>query len=571
MARPARRHNPFRRLGELFDASALGVVTLLLLIASFYATWQGMSDFVASKGAPSEVGTGALVVLVVLTLTLAMYVALRETVNPVRWRNIFIAFPLYALLALWSVGFGYGFWWSLIAGEDATEAALTRTLESVVDAGTELEAEISAAVALVDAAEASSEARAELERTAGGTCGVASPAGNGPRSRARETSRSQIADIGKVARESWLLQTAQSLDAFESSDWTETMEGELPEARKQRLVEAGRRANRWAKELSAKSQLYGAIIAERLKGSAHFLSVGPASEGGDFCYDRDLAEQLRSVASALDKSYEITPIPFRFAEGADGVALAVEDLWIGLFSRVGLVERRAGAGLRPDGRSLIALMAAIGVDFALFIFALLRGGKRRDYNDRPPPPATTTIIENDPPVDGGGEAKDLLGTEPDRPALPSPSLSKPVERKPSAKMRASVQRIEADPKAVGIGSTDADSHSQIRPEEQVTDLIRSVDGRYRAMTPDEMLADKDARIAELQAELDALKQRGYVVTGRPGQIFDAAVHKQVGTQPSDKPAGTIIVTVKPGYITDGVNLYRMAEVIVSTGPNEFEF
>ena len=561
MARPARRHNPFRRLGELFDASALGVVTLLLLIASFYATWQGMSDFVASKGAPSEVGTGALVVLVVLTLTLAMYVALRETVNPVRWRNIVIAFPLYALLALWSVGFGYGFWWSLIAGEDATEAALTRTLDSVVDAGTELKAEISAAVALVDGAEASSEARAELERTVGGTCGAASPAGNGPRSRARETSRSQIADIGKLARESWLLQTAQSLDAFESSDWTETMEGELPEARKQRLVEAGRRANRWAKELSAKSQLYGAIIAERLKGSAHFLSVRPASEGVDFCYDRDLAEQLRSVASALDKSYEITPIPFRFAEGADGVALAVEDLWIGLFSRVGLVERRAGAGLRPDGRSLIALMAAIGVDFALFIFALLRGGKRRDYNDGPPPPATTTIIENDPPVDGGGEAKSVLAHKTPIATIALRKRNKETEEPTRPVGR---PRVETNPEALNIRTSDSGSESQEPEEQQLEDLFGQARFHLQEMHVAGGALEKSEALGRFNEVLRKLKKVGYKSVGMDDREFHPDLHEIVDKEPSDKPANQIVRMVRPRFIgADGQTIRAL--VIISLG------
>ena len=562
MSRPVRRHTPFGRLRELLDASALGVVTLLLLVASFYATWQGMGDFVASKGAQSEVGTGALVVLVVLTLTLAMYVALRETVNPIRWRNIVIAFPLYALLALWSVGFGYGFWWSLIAGEDATEAALTRTLDSVVDAGTELKAEISAAVALVDGAEASSEARAELERTVGGTCGAASPAGNGPRSRARETSRSQIADIGKLARETWLPETTQFLDAFESSDWTETIEGETPEARKQRLVEAGRRANRWATELSAKSQLYGEIIAERLKGSAQFLSVEPTSGSVDFCYDRDLAEQLRSVASALDKSYEITPIPFRFAEGADGVALAVEDLWIGLFSRVGLVERRAGAGLRPDGRSLIALMAAIGVDFALFIFALLRGGKRRDYrdyNDEPPPPATKTIIENDPPVEGGREAKPVLAHKTPIAALPVSLQETEEPTRPVGR-----PRVETNPEALNIGTSDFGSESQEPEEQQLEDLFGQARFHLQEMHVAGGALEKSEALGRFNEVLRKLKKVGYKSVGMDDREFHPDLHEIVDKEPSDKPANQIVRMVRPRFIgADGQTIRAL--VIISLG------
>jgi hypothetical protein len=52
-----------------------------------------------------------------------MWLALRETFGSHR-RLIerFITIPLYVFLALWSIDFGYGFWWSLIAGQDATRS-----------------------------------------------------------------------------------------------------------------------------------------------------------------------------------------------------------------------------------------------------------------------------------------------------------------------------------------------------------------------------------------------------------------------------------------------------------------
>ena len=37
--------------------------------------------------------------------------------------------PLYIFLALWSIGFGYGFWWSLIAGEEATRNSMSALQE----------------------------------------------------------------------------------------------------------------------------------------------------------------------------------------------------------------------------------------------------------------------------------------------------------------------------------------------------------------------------------------------------------------------------------------------------------
>ena len=561
MSRPVVQHNPVRRLAELFDASALGVVTLLLLAASFYATFRGMQDFVASRAAGGGVGTTGLVVLVVLTLTLAMYVALREMVNPIRWRNVFIAFPLYALLALWSVGFGYGFWWSLVAGQNATEAALERTVTSLGETTSGLRAELAAGAALMGTAERLSEEKAQREIERGGTCGVASGAGDGPLSRARAETRSQIAALAVGVEADWLVPVNERLSQLEASAGAGEIAGEDAEARKQRMVALGQRVRRAAQDISADATVRGKILAEQLRAKAERLSVAPVSGAVDYCYDPDLATSLLLVAEAIEGPFEIEVTAFRFAEGADGVAQAVEDLWLGVFARLGLVEG-AGIRVRPDGRGLVALMAAIGVDLALFVFALLRGGKRRPVEIVPPPVGPAREV-----IDGGGEARDVI--EDQRPVLLP--LVRENEGEADAPRPKPKFQGKADPAAVGIGSTDADSHSQLRDEEQVTDLIRSVDGHYRAMTKDEMLADKDQEIARLQAEINELKKRGYVVTGRPGQRFDGMFHKQVGTQYSDQPAGTIIVTVQPGYLTDGQRIYRMAEVIVSAGPHVLEF
>jgi len=571
------RHNPFNRLGELFDASALGIVTLMLLFASFYATWRGMQDFVASRASAGGVTTTGLVVLVVLTLTLAMYVALREMVNPIRRRNIFIAFPLYALLALWSIGFGYGFWWSLVAGQNATEQALSRSVESLGETTSELRAELAAGAALMQTAERLSEEKAQTEIERGGTCGIASGAGDGPLSRARAETRSQIAAFASGVQEDWLDPVDLQLTQLETLARAESVTGETPEARKQRMEALGQSVRRTAQDISADATVRGKILAAQLRAKAERLSVAPVSGAVDYCFDPDLATSLALAADALEGPFEIEVARFRFAEGADGVAQAVEDLWLGLFAKLGLVDRSAVRGAPLDGRSLIALVAAIGVDFALFVFALLRGGMRRGYEGEVEPPAIAPQklqqmpAQPEDPVEGGVEEQPVLGPMPRRTLLPPKRDAKPrgidaVAGKPMPR-----PRIEADPKAVGIGTTDADSHSQVPDNEQVIDLIRSVDGHYRAMSKDELIADREAEIQQLKAELAALKRRGYVATGRRDQMFDPTLHKQVGTQASDKPKGTIIETVRPGYITEDLNVFRIAYVIISSGPSDFDF
>ena len=47
-------------------------------------------------------------------------------------------------LAIWSIGFGYGFWWRLISGEEATRTGLARLQEDARDASAVVAARLEA-------------------------------------------------------------------------------------------------------------------------------------------------------------------------------------------------------------------------------------------------------------------------------------------------------------------------------------------------------------------------------------------------------------------------------------------
>ena len=115
----------WRRVGEylLGRSTLIGIASLMLLLISGYATWHGMRDFIigVSGSAGHDSGSGLsipndlLVVIVVVALTFLMWLALRETFGAHRrLTERLITIPLYLFLALWSIGFGYGFWWSLL-------------------------------------------------------------------------------------------------------------------------------------------------------------------------------------------------------------------------------------------------------------------------------------------------------------------------------------------------------------------------------------------------------------------------------------------------------------------------
>ena len=82
-----------------------------------------------------SISNDVLVLLVVMALTFLMWLALRETFGSYRPLTArLITVTLYVFLAIWSIGFGYGFWWSLIAGEEATRSGLSGLQEDARDA-----------------------------------------------------------------------------------------------------------------------------------------------------------------------------------------------------------------------------------------------------------------------------------------------------------------------------------------------------------------------------------------------------------------------------------------------------
>ena len=86
---------------------------------------------------------------------------------------------------MWSVGFGYGFWWSLIAGNDATRASLSRLQEDAHDVASAITARLQAVQAELNNVVNWSESQMAREEQSGGSCGVPSSAGRGPLYNAR--------------------------------------------------------------------------------------------------------------------------------------------------------------------------------------------------------------------------------------------------------------------------------------------------------------------------------------------------------------------------------------------------
>lgn len=401
----ARRRTRDGVLGYLFGRNALiGVAALMLLALSGYATYAGMSDFIlgVQNGAVPEdrqigalsISTEGLIILLVVALTFLMWLALRETFGAKRSiRARLITLPLYLFLAIWSIGFGYGFWWSLIAGPEATKAGLSGQAEDVRDAAVDVKARLEAVRARLDSVGALSERQMALEASSGGSCGVRSGAGQGPLFRARERVRDSVSGLRTNIDSNWLASIDRDLVQL-NAQLGGAVSGDTVADRQAAFERAAADIRGKARAIAARSDALGRSYAAEMRQLADEVSVAPG-ETGFSCYDPSLAGLLREAADEAEKPVNITLRDAAFSEGAAGVANAVLGLWTNIGDYVGALpgylmgdksESTTSSGQPITGRDLIALLAAVGVDLGLFALTVL---------NPPPPPRLSSDIETE--------------------------------------------------------------------------------------------------------------------------------------------------------------------------------
>ncbi len=387
----------------LFGRNALiGLASLMLLVIAGYATWHGMRDFiigVSSSPASQEqdlpgglsVSTDVLVIAVVVTLTFLMWLALRETFGAQRrWTERLITFPLYLFLLGWSVGFGYGFWWSLIAGVEATRTGLSGLQEDARDAAGAVSARLDAVRTGLDNVVIWSESQMAREDTSGGSCGVPSGAGQGPLYNARRGVRDQVASLRDSMAASWFGPVQADVERLRQS--VAGLGGGTFEDR-QRVFEAKASEIRGtARSIAARSNELGKSTAAEMRALAQTVSAAP-NTGGFSCYDPTLAQRLTQAADQADQPAELRLREAAFSEGPAGVANAIKNLWANIGTYLSsLVSYVFSGGAEPGeettggqpitGRDLIALLATLGVDLGLLAMTALNppasGPIRRD-------------------------------------------------------------------------------------------------------------------------------------------------------------------------------------------------
>jgi hypothetical protein len=369
----------------------IGVASFMLLLLSGYATWHGMRDFIIGVSAtPTSQGpmlpggmslsNDVLVIAVVIALTFLMWLMLRESFGARRQlRERLITFPLYLFLAVWSIGFGYGFWWSLISGEEATRTGLAGLQEDARDAAQVVAARLDAVRGQLDSVVGWSDAQMTREETSGGSCGTASGAGRGPLYNARRSVRDSISSLRDGMTKSWLEPVQADVEQLRQA--ATALAGGTVEERQRNFEAKASDIRGRARNIAARSNQLGRATAAEMRALAGVVAVPPGAAGFS-CYDSTLAERLRQAAAQAEQPAELKLREAVFSEGPAGVANAVKNLWrnIGVYAKslstfiATWGNRAAGhtdTGEPITGRDLIALLATIGIDLGLLALAIV--------------------------------------------------------------------------------------------------------------------------------------------------------------------------------------------------------
>jgi hypothetical protein len=216
-------------------------------------------------------------------------------------RERLITFPLYVFLAIWSIGFGYGFWWSLISGEEATRTGLARLQEDARDASAVVAARLEAVRGQLDNVVSWSDSQMMREETSGGSCGTPSGAGKGPLYNARSV-RDSVSALRDGMTKSWLEPVQADIASLRQA--ADVLGGATVEERQRNFENKASDIRGLARNIAARSNQLGRSMASEMRALADSVSQLP-NKFGSSCYDPTLAQRLRDAAAQAEQPRRI--------------------------------------------------------------------------------------------------------------------------------------------------------------------------------------------------------------------------------------------------------------------------
>jgi hypothetical protein len=412
-----------------------GFALLGFFLLSVIATGLGFADLRAANTDAGTLSAAELAITCATTLFVvsAMIVALHQVVaGQGQWWVRGLSFVFYLLFAIWSVGFGYGFFWKELAGQEFTERQFERVIGDLSGSIARTSAALETSErATAEAAQLAAD-RARIEAAEGRTCAnkPASVPGEGPLMRSRFAFADRARNLGEEVRAAWIAPVAGQRVRLERQ--VEALVKRVPPAASDpaeralleklatasRLPSAARRAlftgvhedaRAFAIAANGLRALHAAPFADRLSQLA--AEVGPdpqrpgapdPARGNDpgYCWDVVLNEKLLAASAQLRCVEDGVTPEFDLLAGPMATRAALVGL-IGWRADAGGVDVRGDEGFVSDDKAFLALFASLAVDLGIVFLTVVRDAPaRRRRPERaaagqgqPTPPKLSTILE----------------------------------------------------------------------------------------------------------------------------------------------------------------------------------
>jgi hypothetical protein len=312
-----------------------GFALLGFFLLSIAATGLGFADLRAANTDAGRLRPAELALTTATTLFVvsAMVVALHNVVSDANqgWVRL-VSFVFYLFFATWTVGFGYGFFWKELAGQEFTERQFAHAIADIAGSISRTSAALATAEqATTDAAKLAA-GRAETEAREGRTCAnhPASTPGEGPLMRSRFAFADRARNLGQEVETDWIAPIAGQrarlqlrVDALVKRQLPPSSVAMAPDeratleklARAARLAPAERRAlfvgihedaRAFADAANTLRGLHASAYADRLMQLAAEVGADPARPGSadparaadpGYCWDVVLNERLLAARS----------------------------------------------------------------------------------------------------------------------------------------------------------------------------------------------------------------------------------------------------------------------------------
>ena len=302
------------------------VLIIGLTAISWIATFRGMLEIIQANYA-AELDTLMVVAIgaaVALLMLMILYVLDTLFTRP-RWIMFGVLLAVYVLLELISIGFGFGFYWKIIAAKSFVAQNTELATTDIVTSMKVTRSRLQNITASIDDAATHSATQARLEEQSGGTCDANTQPAAGPRQRLRKRDETELqlakkqidGRIGALEVVLTELETAVGdfRTAFAAGDIAQRNEAVS------RVSLNVREASSRVKDFSADPDI--ALLIGQFKERAAKQQFTNQRTGEVFtCPDPTLSRLLLRVVNSLENLPPIDPREIIAAEGPEATKLA---------------------------------------------------------------------------------------------------------------------------------------------------------------------------------------------------------------------------------------------------------